>query len=241
MNTFLLYILFISPHQEVCDHRINWQDDDFDIWCRLSVLDSFWYFVLWTRFVKFPNVLRFSLEVSIVPSRFPPHKSSSWFTSVSSLCLRFKAGGGRGVDVSAGPAGPVPEDAGHWPGVCPGQEGGARPVSCSTSITGHTSLSDMEELKSLVSRVGLDGVFPSACRWNHAFKNQITTLQSQAKNRANPNRSEVQANLSLFLEAASGFYTQVRFRSRCRSGRTSRAAVWGSAGVWYWSVLVLVI
>lgn len=35
-------------------------------------------------------------------------------------------------------------------------------------------------------------------------------LQSQAKNRANPNRSEVQANLSLFLEAASGFYTQVR-------------------------------
>ncbi|XP_033838334.1 nonsense-mediated mRNA decay factor SMG7 isoform X2 [Periophthalmus magnuspinnatus] len=45
--------------------------------------------------------------------------------------------------------------------------------------------------------------------WNHAFKNQITTLQSQAKNRANPNRSEVQANLSLFLEAASGFYTQM--------------------------------
>uniref|UniRef100_A0A8C6V1Q4 Telomerase activating protein Est1-like N-terminal domain-containing protein n=1 Tax=Neogobius melanostomus TaxID=47308 RepID=A0A8C6V1Q4_9GOBI len=34
--------------------------------------------------------------------------------------------------------------------------------------------------------------------WNHAFKNQITTLQSQ-----------VQANLSLFLEAASGFYTQL--------------------------------
>ncbi|XP_028987416.1 nonsense-mediated mRNA decay factor SMG7 isoform X2 [Betta splendens] len=45
--------------------------------------------------------------------------------------------------------------------------------------------------------------------WNHAFKNQITTLQSQSKNRANPNRSEVQANLSLFLEAASGFYTQL--------------------------------
>ncbi|XP_028833074.1 nonsense-mediated mRNA decay factor SMG7 isoform X2 [Denticeps clupeoides] len=45
--------------------------------------------------------------------------------------------------------------------------------------------------------------------WNHAFKNQITTLQCQAKNRANPNRSEVQANLSLFLEAASGFYTQL--------------------------------
>eukprot|EP00066_Takifugu_rubripes_P030706 XP_011619972.1 PREDICTED: protein SMG7 isoform X2 [Takifugu rubripes] len=45
--------------------------------------------------------------------------------------------------------------------------------------------------------------------WNHAFKNQITMLQSQAKNRANPNRGEVQANLSLFLEAASGFYTQL--------------------------------
>ncbi|XP_071983381.1 nonsense-mediated mRNA decay factor SMG7 isoform X2 [Engystomops pustulosus] len=45
--------------------------------------------------------------------------------------------------------------------------------------------------------------------WNHAFKNQITTLQGQAKNRTNPNRSEVQANLSLFLEAASGFYTQL--------------------------------
>lgn len=60
--------------------------------------------------------------------------------------------------------------------------------------------------------------FLSPCRWNHAFKNQITTLQSQAKNRANPNRSEVQANLSLFLEAASGFYTQVRF-SWC-SGRS---------------------
>lgn len=49
----------------------------------------------------------------------------------------------------------------------------------------------------------------SFSRWNHAFKNQITTLQGQAKNRSNPNRSEVQANLSLFLEAASGFYTQV--------------------------------
>lgn len=58
--------------------------------------------------------------------------------------------------------------------------------------------------------------FLSPCRWNHAFKNQITTLQSQAKNRANPNRSEVQANLSLFLEAASGFYTQVSSRWCCR-------------------------
>uniref|UniRef100_UPI00358EAEF9 nonsense-mediated mRNA decay factor SMG7 isoform X2 n=1 Tax=Myxine glutinosa TaxID=7769 RepID=UPI00358EAEF9 len=45
--------------------------------------------------------------------------------------------------------------------------------------------------------------------WNFAFKNQITSLQSQAKNRANPNRAEVQANLALFLEASSGFYTQL--------------------------------
>lgn len=65
------------------------------------------------------------------------------------LCVRFEARGGRGVDVSAGPAGPVPEDAGDRPGVRPRQEGGARPVSCSACITEHTSLSEMEELKSL--------------------------------------------------------------------------------------------
>lgn len=65
------------------------------------------------------------------------------------------------------------------------------------------------------------------CRWNHAFKNQITTLQSQAKNRANPNRSEVQANLSLFLEAASGFYTQVRFRW-CQGGAAEAQSSEGS-------------
>ncbi|OBS60518.1 hypothetical protein A6R68_08359 [Neotoma lepida] len=59
--------------------------------------------------------------------------------------------------------------------------------------------------ESLLYQIELHFVFS----WNHAFKNQITTLQGQAKNRANPNRSEVQANLSLFLEAASGFYTQL--------------------------------
>ncbi|TRZ04236.1 hypothetical protein DNTS_029924 [Danionella cerebrum] len=58
--------------------------------------------------------------------------------------------------------------------------------------------------------------------WNHAFKNQITTLQSQAKNRTNPNRSEVQANLSLFLEAASGFYTQLGIIS---NKQTSTSAI----------------
>lgn len=72
--------------------------------------------------------------------------------------------------------------------------------------------------ESLLYQIELHFVFS----WNHAFKNQITTLQGQAKNRANPNRSEVQANLSLFLEAASGFYTQVSFalcmNSPCFSG-----------------------
>ncbi|GFN73867.1 protein smg7-like [Plakobranchus ocellatus] len=44
--------------------------------------------------------------------------------------------------------------------------------------------------------------------WNHAFKNQINTLQAQAKDRQNPKKSEAQASLNLFLETASGFYLQ---------------------------------
>ncbi|KAK0065646.1 protein SMG7 [Biomphalaria pfeifferi] len=44
--------------------------------------------------------------------------------------------------------------------------------------------------------------------WNHAFKNQINTLQSQAKDRQNPKKVEAQASLNLFLETASGFYLQ---------------------------------
>nr|KAG5712117.1 hypothetical protein BaRGS_020843 [Batillaria attramentaria] len=44
--------------------------------------------------------------------------------------------------------------------------------------------------------------------WNHAFKNQITALQTQAKDKSNPKKTEVQANLNLFLETASGFYLQ---------------------------------
>jgi hypothetical protein len=48
------------------------------------------------------------------------------------------------------------------------------------------------------------------CRWNHAFKNQINTLQSQTKDRQNPKRPEIQSSLDLFLETASGFYIQVR-------------------------------
>ncbi|KAK7094739.1 nonsense-mediated mRNA decay factor SMG7-like isoform X2 [Littorina saxatilis] len=44
--------------------------------------------------------------------------------------------------------------------------------------------------------------------WNHAFKNQITLLQAQAKDKHNPKKAEVQANLNLFLETASGFYLQ---------------------------------
>ncbi|ELT91912.1 hypothetical protein CAPTEDRAFT_228702 [Capitella teleta] len=42
--------------------------------------------------------------------------------------------------------------------------------------------------------------------WNHAFKNQISTLQTQVKDKQNPKRGEIQASLNLFLETASGFY-----------------------------------
>ncbi|XP_052789309.1 nonsense-mediated mRNA decay factor SMG7-like [Mya arenaria] len=44
--------------------------------------------------------------------------------------------------------------------------------------------------------------------WNYAFKNQINSLQSQAKDKQNVKRAEVQATLNLFLETASGFYLQ---------------------------------
>lgn len=44
--------------------------------------------------------------------------------------------------------------------------------------------------------------------WNHAFKNQINNLQSQAKDKQNLKRAEIQATLNLFLETASGFYLQ---------------------------------
>ncbi|XP_053380240.1 nonsense-mediated mRNA decay factor SMG7-like [Mercenaria mercenaria] len=44
--------------------------------------------------------------------------------------------------------------------------------------------------------------------WNHAFKNQINNLQSQAKDKQNVKRAEIQATLNLFLETASGFYLQ---------------------------------
>ncbi|ESO92877.1 hypothetical protein LOTGIDRAFT_119995 [Lottia gigantea] len=44
--------------------------------------------------------------------------------------------------------------------------------------------------------------------WNHAFKNQINVLQSQAKDKLNVKRGESQASLNLFLENASGFYLQ---------------------------------
>ncbi|KAK2159240.1 hypothetical protein LSH36_156g11043 [Paralvinella palmiformis] len=45
--------------------------------------------------------------------------------------------------------------------------------------------------------------------WNHAFKNQINTLQTQAKDKQNPKRPEIVASLNLFLETASGFYIQL--------------------------------
>ena len=50
----------------------------------------------------------------------------------------------------------------------------------------------------------------STCRWNFAFKAQITALQQQTRSRSSSTkRAEVQADLNLFLEAALGFYMQV--------------------------------
>ncbi|XP_074654858.1 uncharacterized protein LOC141908640 isoform X2 [Tubulanus polymorphus] len=45
--------------------------------------------------------------------------------------------------------------------------------------------------------------------WNHVFKNQINAMQSQAKDRQNVKKSEIQASLNLFLETSSGFYVQL--------------------------------
>ncbi|XP_002733071.2 uncharacterized protein LOC100374765 [Saccoglossus kowalevskii] len=45
--------------------------------------------------------------------------------------------------------------------------------------------------------------------WNYAFKNQINSLQIKVKDKSNPKRHEVQSSLTLFLEAASGFYLQL--------------------------------
>ncbi|KAG7273396.1 hypothetical protein CRUP_037458 [Coryphaenoides rupestris] len=110
---------------------------------------------------------------------------------------RLQAGSRGGVDVQASPPGCVPEDAAD-------SKLGAAEV-----WTSRQALQDVYQ-KMLVTDLeyALDKKVEQDL-WNHAFKNQITTLQSQAKNRANPNRSEVQANLALFLEAASGFYTQL--------------------------------
>ncbi|XP_078686149.1 uncharacterized protein LOC144918910 isoform X1 [Branchiostoma floridae x Branchiostoma belcheri] len=45
--------------------------------------------------------------------------------------------------------------------------------------------------------------------WNHAFKNQITAMQMQTKDKTNPSRRDIQASLAVFLEGASGFYLQL--------------------------------
>ncbi|KAK3087503.1 hypothetical protein FSP39_006727 [Pinctada imbricata] len=45
--------------------------------------------------------------------------------------------------------------------------------------------------------------------WNYAFKNNITGLQTQTKDKLNTKRGETQATLNLFLETASGFYLQL--------------------------------
>lgn len=45
--------------------------------------------------------------------------------------------------------------------------------------------------------------------WNSAFKSQVDFLRQQAKERKGSKKGEVQAILTLFLEAASGFYIQL--------------------------------
>ncbi|PFX33294.1 protein SMG7-like [Stylophora pistillata] len=45
--------------------------------------------------------------------------------------------------------------------------------------------------------------------WNSAFKSQVDFLRHQTKERKGPKKVEVQAVLTLFLEAASGFYIQL--------------------------------
>ncbi|XP_015765932.1 PREDICTED: uncharacterized protein LOC107344759 [Acropora digitifera] len=45
--------------------------------------------------------------------------------------------------------------------------------------------------------------------WNSAFKSQIDFLRQQAKERKGSKKAEVQAVLTLFLEASSGFYIQL--------------------------------
>ncbi|XP_076822374.1 uncharacterized protein LOC143468832 [Clavelina lepadiformis] len=42
--------------------------------------------------------------------------------------------------------------------------------------------------------------------WNFAFKNHITALQQQVKDKSNTYRAEAQSQLTSFLDAASGFY-----------------------------------
>ncbi len=121
------------------------------------------------------------------------------------MSFRFKARCRWGLDITASSSRLVSENAGYGPGVRPGQESGTRSVRISIIIL---CITDMHLILLKISGWRWSRFCFS---WNHAFKNQITTLQSQAKNRANPNRNEVQANLSLFLEAASGFYTQVSF------------------------------
>ncbi|XP_075244769.1 uncharacterized protein LOC142339031 [Convolutriloba macropyga] len=42
--------------------------------------------------------------------------------------------------------------------------------------------------------------------WNHCFRQFISAKQQKSKDRKNPKRSELQANLTSFLESANGFY-----------------------------------
>jgi len=50
------------------------------------------------------------------------------------------------------------------------------------------------------------------CRWNYAFKAQITALQHVIREKSsvqNAKKAELTADLNLFMESALGFYMQV--------------------------------
>lgn len=82
------------------------------------------------------------------------------------VCVRLQAGDGRGVDVQAGAAGPVPEDAGDRPGVCSWQEGWARSVSSPSRFIAFWSWSIRTEVPALTLFFFLhaDGIMPLRTR-----------------------------------------------------------------------------
>ncbi|KAL8567088.1 hypothetical protein ACOMHN_027515 [Nucella lapillus] len=88
-----------------------------------------------------------------------------------------------------------------------GKEGGGKGAAVDTWVTRQKLEDVYKRLLLMDLEYALDKKVEQDL-WNHAFKNQITALQIQAKEKQNPKKAEVQANLNLFLETASGFYMQ---------------------------------